>query len=502
MSFLRKGDNSLKKKSQQSLRSKHYDPPCEWKIVIGLEIHAQLLTKSKLFSSDSSHFVEAENEHIHPVSLGLPGTLPVLNNKALEYSVQVGLALNCRINQKSVFARKNYFYPDLPKGYQISQYEKPVCEDGYVEFDYDGIRKKVRIQRVHMEEDAGRFHHKGHCSLVNFNRAGVPLVEIVSRPDINSPAEAAEMVRSIRKILKYLEVCDGNLEEGSLRCDCNVSVQKVSDSQLGTRTELKNLNSFKFIEKAIEYEVKRQIHILEEGDKVAQETRLYDSAKNKTFPLRSKEEASDYRYFPDPDLRPVILSKQWIEEQGKKIPELFLPKSDRFQRQYGLSSKESFLITEEKSRADYFEKMVSIKTSSKLSANWLINEVLARLNENKTQDMEDCPVEPESLGEMLQMIERKEISGKMGKKVFTKMWETKKSPKEIVEQEGLKKISDKKTLAHLVDEVINKFPKQVEDYRRGKEKIFGFFVGEIMKSCKGQADPQQLNIILKEKLKI
>ena len=472
-----------------------------WKSVIGLEIHAQLLTKSKLFSPDPSHFVEVENKHVHPVSLGLPGTLPVLNSKAMEYSVQVGLALNCRINQKSVFARKNYFYPDLPKGYQISQYKQPVCENGYVEFECKGERKKVRIQRVHIEEDAGRFHHKEHCSLVNFNRAGVPLVEIVSEPDIHSSEEAAEMVRSIRKILKYLGVCDGNLEEGSLRCDCNVSVQKISDSKPGTRTELKNLNSFKFIEKAIDYEIKRQIHVLTEGDKVIQETRLYDSTKNKTFPMRSKEEASDYRYFPDPDLQSVFLSEQWIEEQRRKIPESFLQKADRFQKQYGLSFKEAFLITEEKERADYFEQLVNTNASTKMSANWLINEVLARLNEEKIKYIKDCPVPPEYLGAMIKMIERKEISGKMGKKIFSEMWNTKKTPEDIVKKQGLKKISDKTILSGLVEEVIKKFPKQLEDYKNGKEKIFGFFIGEIMKSCKGQADPEKLNKILKEKLK-
>ena len=472
----------------------------EWKTVIGLEIHAQLLTKSKLFSPDPSHFVGKENVHIHSVSLGLPGTLPVLNKKVLEYSVRVGLALNCHINQRSVFARKNYFYPDLPKGYQISQYEQPICEDGYVEFECEGKRKKVRIQRVHIEEDAGRFHHKGHCSLVNFNRAGVPLVEIVSMPDINSPLEAAEMVRSIRKILRYIEVCDGNLEEGSLRCDCNVSVKKISDSKLGTRTELKNINSFKFIEKAIEYEINRQIHTLNEGDQVIQETRLYDSAKNKTFPLRSKEEASDYRYFPDPDLLPIYLSNQWIEEQRKKIPELFLQKSDRFQRVYSLSSKETFLITEERSRADYFEKIVETKASAKFSANWLINEVLARCNEDRIS-VDICPVKPEQLGEMIKMIEKKEISGKIGKKVFSEMWNTKLSPEEIIKKLGFKKISDLSVLSEMVDNIIGKFPKQVADYKNGKEKIFGFFVGEIMKISRGQADPETLNEILKEKLK-
>lgn len=472
----------------------------DWKIVIGLEIHAQLLTKSKLFSPDPAHFVKEENKHIHPVSLGLPGTLPVLNSKALEYAVRVGLALNCHINRKSVFARKNYFYPDLPKGYQISQYEKPICEKGYVEFECEGVRKKVNIQRVHIEEDAGRFHHKGHCSLVNFNRAGVPLVEIVSKPDINSPKEAAEMVRSIRKILKYLEVCDGNLEEGSLRCDCNVSLQKVSDTQHGVRAELKNLNSFKFIEKAIEYEVKRQASILNEGNKVIQETRLYDSTKNKTFSLRSKEEASDYCYFPDPDLRSVVLSEQWIEEQKKSIPESFLQKAERFQQQYGLRAKECFLMTEEKALADYFENTIKTKVCAKMSANWLINEVLARLNEEK-KSITACPVKPEQLGEMIQMIEKKEISGKMGKKVFAEMWNTKESARKIVEKLGLKRISDKTILSGMVEEVMKKFPIQVTDYKNGKEKIFGFFVGEIMKTCKGQADPESLNRILKEKLK-
>ena len=472
----------------------------DWKMVIGLEIHAQLLTQSKLFSPDPAHFTAVENEHIHPVSLGLPGTLPVLNEKALQYAVRVGLALHCRINPKSIFARKNYFYPDLPKGYQISQYSAPLCENGYVEFECAGVRKKVRIQRVHVEEDAGRFHHKGHCSLVNFNRAGVPLVEIVSEPDINSPEEAAEMARSIRKILRYLKVCDGNLEEGSLRCDCNVSVQKKTSSHLGQRTELKNINSFKFIEKAVEYEAQRQIYMLSEGKSVVQETRLYDSAKNQTFPMRSKEEASDYRYFPDPDLRPVTLAEQWIEEQQKSVPESFLQKADRFQKQYGLNAKDAFLITEEKDRADYFENTVRAPAPARLAANWLINEVMARLNEEK-KSISACPVSPEQLGDMLKRVEKKDISGKIGKQVFAEMWNTQKSAGEIIKARGLQKISDPGALADLTEAVMKKFPAQVEDYRKGKEKIFGFFVGEVMKSCQGQADPEGLNRVLKEKLK-
>ena len=477
-----------------------------WKVVIGLEIHAQLVTDSKLFSPDSARFVDKENTQIHPVSVGLPGTLPVLNEKAIEYASQVGLALNCQINKRSVFARKNYFYPDLPKGYQISQYAEPLCKTGYIEFDCEGEKKKVRINRVHVEEDAGRFHHQEGCSLVNFNRSGVPLVEIVSEPDLSSPKEAAAMVRSLRRILRYLKVCDGNLEEGSLRCDCNVSINKISDDKYGTRTEIKNVNSFKFIEKSIEYEVQRQIQVLESGELVIQETRLYDSTKNKTFPLRSKEEASDYRYFPDPDLPPLLLFAEWIEKQRKKLPEFFLQKVERFQNQYQLSMKEAALIADEQDRANYFEKMVTISKKPKLSANWLINEVLARLNEKK-QQIGQCPVSPEDLGDMVRMIGEKEISGKIGKKVFTKMWEnhskavSKKSCRQIVEELGLKKITDEQVLSNMVNDILKKFPQQVEDYRQGKHKIFGFFVGELMKRSKGQADPEILNRILQGKLK-
>ena len=471
-----------------------------WKAVIGLEIHAQLLTSSKLFSSDSAMFIEKENQHIHPVSLGLPGTLPVLNKKALEYAIKVGLALHCQIRFFSIFARKNYFYPDLPKGYQISQYEKPICENGYVEFDYEGLRKKVSIERVHIEEDAGRFHHKGHASLVNFNRAGVPLVEIVSKPDMHSAGEAAEMVRSIRKILQYLKVCDGNLEEGYLRCDCNVSVQKESDSQKGVRAELKNINSFRFIEKAINYEIKRQISVLQEGGKLFPETRLYDSTKNKTFSMRKKESSSDYRYFPDPDLRPVVLSSKEVDKYKKEIPELFLSKMDRFQKQYGLCFSEAYLITEKKPLADYFEKVIQ-KASPKVSANWLINEVLAKLNEEK-KSITHCPVCPTHLGEMIYMIEQKKISGKMAKQIFLEMWNnsSKFSPQQIVEKKGLKKIEDEKILSNMVQETLDKFPEQVLDYKNGKNKIFGFFVGEIMKLSRGQADPKTLQKILKKRL--
>ena len=488
-------ENTMKKEPLPS------DPLSNFEAVIGLEIHAQLLTKSKLFSPDFSHFVEMENKHIHPVSLGLPGALPVLNEKALEYAVRAGLALNCRVNTRSLFARKNYFYPDLPKGYQISQYEKPICENGYVEFEREGKRKKARIQRVHIEEDAGRFHHKGHCSLVNFNRAGAPLVEIVSLPDLNSPEDAAEMARAIRKILKYIAVCDGNLQEGSLRCDCNVSVRKAGDKTLGTRTELKNINSFKFIEKALKYEIRRQILTLSEGNKVIQETRLYDSSKNKTLAMRSKEEAGDYRYFPDPDLPPLMLSEEWIKNQKNSLPELFLPKTYRFKDQYGLSAREAFLITEEKSRADYFEQTVKEGAPPALTAAWLINELLFRLNEEKKPDIAQSPVPPQQMARLLKMIDQKEISGKMAKQVFAEMWTTKKDPKDIIKKKGLKQITDLKTLSALVDKALKQYPRQAEEYRQGRTKVFGFFVGQIMKSCKGQAEPKLLNQILQEKLK-
>ena len=472
----------------------------EWQAMIGLEIHAQLLTDSKLFSPDSARFSDQENIHIHPVSVGLPGVLPVLNKKAVEYAVQVGLALNCRINNRSIFARKNYFYPDLPKGYQISQYEQPLCEKGYIEFEQEGIKKTVRIHRVHIEEDAGRFHHQAGCSLVNFNRSGVPLVEIVSEPDMRSPKEAGEMVRNLRRILRYLRVCDGNLEEGSLRCDCNVSVNKASDRRPGTRAEIKNVNSFKFIEKAIEYEIQRQIHILSQGESVIQETRLYDSSQNKTFSLRSKETASDYRYFPDPDLPPLIVSDEWIAQQKQKLPEFSLEKAKRFQKEYQLSKQEALVITEEQARADYFETIVkTCSAEPKISANWLINEVLARLNEDK-KPIEKSPVSAQDLGEMVKMVSSKEISGKIGKKVFAVMWNTGKTARQVIAEQGLKKITDENILSSMIEEVIQQFPKQAEEYKQGKHKVFGFFVGAIMKKSKGQADPETVNQILKRKL--
>jgi aspartyl-tRNA(Asn)/glutamyl-tRNA(Gln) amidotransferase subunit B len=472
----------------------------DWEAVIGLEIHAQLLVDSKMFSPDSAHFGGADNEHTHPVSLGLPGTLPVINKKAVEFSVRTGLALNCKIRRKSVFARKNYFYPDLPKGYQISQYDEPLCENGFVDYFLDGEIKRVGITRAHMEEDAGKSQHSGDFSLINLNRAGVPLLEIVSEPDIRTPAEAAEYARTVRKILRYLNVCDGNLEEGSMRCDCNVSVRKKGTEKFGTKVELKNINSFRFVEKAVEYEIQRQIDCIESGEKIMQETRLYDSTKNRTFSMRSKEEAHDYRYFPDPDLLPVQIEDNFLEKVKSELPELPLAMAQRFQSEFGLPAYDSFVLTTEKALADYFELAAKLSKNAKAASNWIMSELLRELNEAKLE-VEKSPIAAEQLAEMIAMIDAKEISGKMAKEVFAEMWKTSKSPKEIVKSKGMSQITDTSAIEKIVDEVMAASAQAVTDYRSGKTKLFGFFVGQVMKASKGQANPEMVNQILQAKLK-
>lgn len=471
-----------------------------WEAVIGLEIHAQLLTESKMFSPDSTAFGGADNEHTDPVSLGLPGALPVVNRKAIEYSVKTGLALNCSIRKKSVFARKNYFYPDLPKGYQISQFDEPLCENGYVDFHLDGQMKRVHIQRAHMEEDAGKSLHQGDYTLINLNRAGVPLLEIVSGPDMSSAAEAAEYARTVRKILRYLNVCDGNLEEGSMRCDCNVSVRKKGEKKFGTKVELKNINSFRFIEKAIEYEIQRQIDCLEAGETISQETRLYDSTKNRTFSMRSKEEAHDYRYFPDPDLLPVIIEEKDLNNFKADLPELPLVRALRFQTDFQLPAYDSFVLTAEKNLADYFERVAEFSGNPKASSNWVMGELLREMNEAKV-DVDASPVSSENLGALIKMIDAKEISGKMAKDVFSEMWKTKRAPADIVKEKGMSQITDSSAVEKIVDDVLSQNAQSVQDYRSGKTKLFGFFVGQIMKASKGQANPELVNQILTEKLK-
>lgn len=472
----------------------------DWEAVIGLEIHAQLLTDSKMFSSDAAAYGGGDNEHVHPVSLGLPGALPTINKKAVDYSIRTGLALGCRIRKRSVFARKNYFYPDLPKGYQISQHDEPLCEDGLVEYHLDGEYKKVRIERAHMEEDAGKSQHQGDYSLINLNRAGVPLLEIVSRPDMRSPQEAAEYARTVRKILRYLGVCDGNLEEGSMRCDCNVSVRKRGAEKFGTRTELKNINSFRFVEKAIEYEIHRQIDALESGETISQETRLYDPTKNRTFSMRSKEEAHDYRYFPEPDLLPVIIDESRLQQIKDELPELPLARAQRFISEFQLPEYDAFVLTQERPIADYYEKTAQLSQNPKAASNWIMTELLRQLNEEKLE-VGASPIPPEHLAEMISMIDKKEISGKMAKQVFAEMWKSRKDPKAVVKDQGLSQITDTSAIEKIVDTVMERNASSVEQFRAGKQKLFGFFVGQVMKESKGQANPEMVNQILNRKLK-
>lgn len=470
-----------------------------YEAVIGIEVHVQLKTKSKIFSTDATNFDAADNENTTPVSVGMPGTLPVLNKTAVQFAVKAGLALGCTIRNRSVFARKNYFYPDLPKGYQISQYDKPICENGEVTITVDKVPKKISITRAHMEEDAGKSTHFGDYTLVNYNRAGVPLLEIVSGPDMSSPQEAAEYGRTIRQIVRYLDVCDGNLEEGSLRCDCNVSVRKAGETKLGTKVELKNLNSFRFVEKAVEYEIDRQIDEIEGGKKIIQETRLYDPDKNRTFSMRTKEDAQDYRYFPDPDLLPIVLNESDIEQIRKNLPELPQKKAARFQSELGLSEYDAEILTAEKDLADYFE-IVSAKSSNpKLSANWIMSDLIRELNNSKTE-ITKSPVSPEALAELIKLIDGGSISGKIAKTVFTDMWTSGKSAGDIIKEKGLAQVSDTSVIEKMVDEILAANPSQVAEYRSGKTKVFGFFVGAAMKASKGQANPDVVNQILKNKL--
>lgn len=472
----------------------------DWEAVIGLEIHAQLQTDSKMFSPDSAAFGGADNDHVHPISLGMPGMLPVINNRAVEYSIKTGLALNCEIRQNSVFARKNYFYPDLPKGYQISQYDLPLCHGGYVDYYLDDQIKRVSIERAHMEEDAGKSQHQGDYSLINLNRAGVPLLEIVSGPDMRTPQDAAEYARTVRRILRYVGVCDGNLEEGSMRCDCNVSVRKKGAPKFGTKVELKNINSFRFVEKAIEYEIQRQIDVIESGEKIVQETRLYDPTKNRTFSMRAKEDAHDYRYFPDPDLMPMHIDEAMLGKIKGALPELPLARAQRFQTEYGLPAYDSFVLTTELALAMYFEEVAKTSGNAKAASNWIMGDLLREMNEAKIE-VEKSPIGTKDLAKLIQMIDSKEISGKMAKDVFLEMWKTQKSPQDIVKDKGMAQITDTSAIEKIIDDVMAANAQAVADYRGGKVKLFGFFVGAAMKASKGQANPELVNQLLQSKLK-
>ena len=464
-------------------------------VTIGLEIHAQLKTESKLFSPDQAGFSEGENQEIHPVSLALPGTLPVLNKSALKMAFKTGKAVGGFLQKKSVFARKNYFYPDLPKGYQISQYDKPFCKGGWIHFFIKDEKASVELERIHLEEDAGRSIHKGAFSLINFNRAGAPLLEIVTKPVISDPHTASQCAKAIRGLLRYLEVCDGNLEEGSMRCDCNISVRPQGQKELGTKVEIKNINSFRFIEKALSYERDRQIECLKSGRALTQETKLYDPSKNQTKSMRSKESASDYRYFPDPDLPEVRVSEDFLNKL--KLPELPFERTERFINEYKLSAPIAQSLTEDKKLGDYFEQVLVEYPNPQKTALWFIGDLKAHLKESHHQVP---PLSVKNFAKLLILIEKGVISSKMGKILLSEMWDTAKTPEEIIQSKNLKQISGESELKALIQEVLHQNPKQLEDYKKGKEKLFGFFIGQIMKKTKGQANPQKLSSLLKQAL--
>jgi len=473
----------------------------EFETIIGLEVHAQLLTDTKIFCNCSTKFGGAPNSHACPVCLGMPGVLPVLNKKVVEYALKMSLATNSTINKTCSFARKNYFYPDLPKGYQISQYAYPISEHGSVVLDIDGEQKRIGITRIHMEEDAGKLIHDDYnpMSYVDLNRTGVPLIEIVSEPDMRSPAEAAEYLKRLHEILVYLEICDGNMEEGSFRCDANVSIRPKGQEEFGTRTELKNMNSFRNVQRALEYEVKRQQYIVENGGEIVQETRLWDDAQGATNPMRSKEEAHDYRYFPDPDLVPVIVDDTWIDEVRKGLPELPVAKRERFVQDYQLPAYDAGVLTADKALAKYFEDVVALCSRPKAASNWVMGDVLRFLNEDK-RDIRDCPITPAALADMILLIEDGTISGKMAKDIVVEMYKTGGAPKAIIEEKGMVQITDESALVKTVQAVIDANPNQLKDYRGGKDKLFGFFVGQVMKATQGKANPKMVNDLLKKML--
>ena len=471
----------------------------EYEAVIGLEVHIQLLTKTKIFCGCSTDFGAPPNTHVCPVCMGMPGVLPVLNKKVVEYAIKLGLALNCRINKFSRFARKNYFYPDLPKGYQISQYELPILEGGAVEIFINGGYKKIALERIHMEEDAGKTVHKPDGSYVDFNRAGVPLLEIVSKPVMHTPEEAGEYLKSLRRIVRYLGICDGNMEEGSLRCDANVSVRIKGEDKLGTKTELKNMNSFKHVEKALEYEIERQIDVLKEGGKVIQQTRLWDEKSGITKPMRSKEESFEYRYFPDPDLVPLIIDDKWIDDVRKTLPELPKEKLERFIEEYGIKPEDARVLVEERELAEYFERAAKKSKEPQSVANWILSELLGYLNRDG-KEIKDTLIKPEQIGKLVELVEKGIISGKIAKTVFKEMYNSGDDPEKIVKEKGLIQITDRGEIEKLVEEVLESNPKAVEQYKAGKKNTIGFFVGQIMKKTKGKANPKIVNELLVKKL--
>ncbi len=476
----------------------------QYEAVIGLEVHVELKTRSKIFCDCTTEFGGDPNTHICPACLGLPGTLPVVNKKVVEYAIRAALALNCRIAESSKFDRKNYYYPDLSKNYQISQNDLPIARNGHLDIEVDGETRRIRINRLHMEEDAGKLVHQGTIttspfSLVDYNRAGVPLIEIVSEPDLRSPEEARQYMEKLRTVIQYTGVSDCKMEEGSLRCDANISIRPVGSTKLGTKTEIKNMNSFRALQRALAYEIERHTEVLEEGGRIVQETRTWDEEKGITLSMRSKEHAHDYRYFPDPDLVPLVIEREWVEDIHRSLPELPDARQERYVKEYGLSSYDAGLLTGTKELADYFETCVAAYPNPKTVSNWVMGDLARLLNANNL-DITGCPIKPVQLTSLLQLIDKGTISGKIAKTVFEEMFATGKDAKVIVKEKGLVQISDEDTIAVIVDEVIAKNTKSVEDYRSGKERALGFLVGQVMKATRGKANPGLVNRLLKERL--
>ena len=474
----------------------------DYEVVIGLEVHAELSTKTKIFCSCPTAFGAAPNTHTCPICMAMPGTLPVLNEKVVEYAVKAGLATNCEISRNSKNDRKNYFYPDLPKAYQISQFDKPLCEHGYVEIDTKEGKKKIRITRIHIEEDAGKLNHDefGGGSLVDLNRAGVPLIETVSEPDIRSAEEAESYLRKLKSIFEYIEVSDCKMQEGSLRADVNVSVKKKTDTKLGTRTEMKNMNSFRSIVRAIEYEVDRQIDILEDGGTITQETLRWDDVSGKTFPMRDKEDAQDYRYFPDPDLVAIKLSEEYIQNIKDNLPELPESRKQRYLEEYNLSEKDAKLLTSSKYLSDLFEGAVKVCNNPKAVNNWIISDISRILNETETEPI-SIPFDSNQLGKLVILIDKGTISSSIGKKVLVELFENPRDPEDIIKEKGWIQISDEGAIKEVVMKILEANPQSIADYKAGKDKALGFLVGQAMKEPKGKANPQMLNKMFLEELK-
>ncbi len=471
-----------------------------YEVVIGVEVHAQLRTKTKMFCGCGTTFGRSPNSQTCPVCLGLPGTLPVINRAAVEMAVRAGLALNCTIGANNQFDRKNYFYPDLPKGYQISQYESPICEHGWIEIAVGDSKKRVKIRRAHLEEDAGKNVHETGTSgsRVDLNRAGTPLLEIVTEPDMRSADEVVAYLKGLRDILMYLDVCDGNMDEGSFRCEPNLSLRPLGQKEFGTKVELKNINSFKFVKDAVEYEIKRQTKVLSEGGKIYQETRLWNLERGETAVMRSKEEAHDYRYFPDPDLVPLKLDKEWIEGFRGSVPELPAARVSRFVREYGLPEYDAAVLTVSKGIADYFEACVKLFNQPKTVSNWVMGELTRELNLSGT-DITASPVTPERLVALLQLVEKGTISLKVAREIFPELYSSGKQPEQIVQEKGLTQVSDEGALDKIIDEVLTKNPAQVAQFKEGKQQVLGFLVGQVMKASGGKANPGKVNELLKKK---